>query len=495
MSNQYATANNVLRNPSAGARGIRVTKMLIHATGTYNTQYRRPYATHLDRHGLDIISERLGSADKYTPNILAGVANQFIAPTAAPEKELTIANGWATPRLRFMMEVEITYATGTKLTEVLLGYTEHPGITPNGAVDPRMEFFVNSTMQLRETIERTPYGNQVYSSIVDSSHVLADNGFSGLSSPTYDQRMRPEDVYALISREHIPVSDMKNTFDMRTSLTNQAVKSRRSNSQAPNYMASILGNYRNAALSQEFGQDYQEVLSQARGFAAENPASRDEFLKAISQIRGTTVGNVFTWSDLLRLDPNSEAVTKMTHMNDTIRATVHQTGQTQSWQGADRDTQNASILSHSVPSIMMELMLTRLHFKSTNHTVGGQPMTTIINALSFSNTDLAQYLNTFIVRFEHEVMRDITYDNGVSYSLEMNVDLLGETWITLAIDNGSEVQYVTPSFCDALTVPVLTSNVDQAMMLATDFDNLHNTLQSNTVPGLSGNTVGVFNSI
>lgn len=473
--------------------GLRITKLLIHETGTYNQQYRRPYVTNLEAGTLNALSERLNGADKLMPSMMAGVANQFIAPSATPEKEVGIVGGWGERRMRFMMEVEHVYATGVKITEVILGYTNYAGITVSGAVDPRMEFFVNSTLQVRNSIERTPMGNQTYSSVVDSSHVLADNNFTGLYTPEKDQRMRPEDVYSLMSRSHIP--DMGNTLDMRTTLTNQAVKSRRSNSQAANYMAGILDNYKNATATSEFGQGAQEILNTARGYAAELPAARDPFLMAISQIRGTAVGNTFSYGDLRSLDPNVDAMTAAVFMQETQRAQTHSIGQTQLWGGADRDTSVATILSQSVPSLLMDLMLTRIVFKSSNRFIGGEVQTHVFDAQGFSNVDLSEFVRLFQIRLAHEILKDITYDNQVDFAIEMRVDLLGETWIGIEFDNHPRVDFVTPSFCDALTVPVLTSNQEASMTLARDFDMLFETVQNNTSPAAGGNPIGVFGQL
>jgi hypothetical protein len=476
--------------------GIRITKLLIHESGTYNPQYRRPYETTLDRSTLGALQERLDGSQEFSPAMMSGVANQFIRPQATPEREVNIVQGWGERRARFMMEVEHQYMTGGVITEVILGYTNYWGLGTTGSIDPRMEFYVNSTMHIRNSIERSPMGNQIYSSVIDSSHVMADNNWGqggGIYNPEKDHRMRPVDVFSTMSRSHLP--NAEGILDMRTALTNTAVKSRRSNSMAANYMATILDTYKNANATQEFGVHEQDILSQARGLVAENPATSDPFLSAVAQVRGTSVGNVFSYGDLLSIDPGVDHVTVVQFMADAHRAQVHQAGQTQHWGGADLETHTATILSQAVPSLLMSLMLTGIGFKSTNRTVGGQIHTSLFDVVGFSSVDLTPFAQQFKVRVEHEILKDLTFNNSMDFAIEMKVDLLGETWIRVSLNSGPMIDYVVPSFCDSLTVPVLTTNANLATRLATDFDMLFEQVRENTIPGMTGNTVGVFGGL
>lgn len=475
---------------------IKIKKLLIHETGTYNDQFRRPYETTLDGQTLSVLQERLDGSDDFSASMMSGVANQFVKPMGSPERPVTIQHGWGERRARFMMEVEYDYMTGGKITEVILGYTSHMGMAGTGAIDPNMEFYVNGTMHVRDTIERTPTGNHHFLSVIDSSHVLADNNWGdagGMYSAEKDHRMRPVDVFATMSRTHLP--NPATTLDMRTTLTNSAVKSRRSNSMASNYMANILDSYKNATSKQEFGMEERTILGDARGLVAEKSATGDPFLSAIANIRGTPVGNVFNYRDLISLDPGTDYVTVVQFMGEAHRAQVHQAGQTQHWGGSDLETHAATVLSQAVPSLLMSLMLTGVGFKSTNRTIGGIVDTRLFDVVGFSTTDLTPYAQAFKTRLEHEVLRDLTYGNSMDFAIEMRADLLGETWISISINNGPQIDYVVPSFADALTVPVLTSNPSLAVTLANDFNTLFETVRSSTIPGMSGNTVGVFGSI
>lgn len=452
--------------------GLRVTKLLLVETGSYNNQYRRPYNTKLTGDTMNALTERLTGGSTYEPSQMGGIANQFIAPSATPESQISMVNGWNERRMSFMMEIEHSSQTGGRSVEIVLGYTSYSGVGINGSIDPRMEFFINSTQHVRNSVEYTPMGNQNRQVVSDSSHILVDNGWTGIYNANKEQRMRPEDVYTTMSRAQISGLNDGSLLDTRAMSTNMAVKSRRSNNSAANYMSQILKGYNQASMSAEFGIGNQELLSMARGFAAEGIASKDPFILAISQIRGMPTGNTFTFNDLVTLDPNVQYVTKAQLMAPTAMAKIHNAGQTAEWSGSDFYTATANILSQSVPSLLMELALTRVVFKTTNRNIGSGVTVGIYDAEGFSNGDYTTALDIFKMRLEHEILRDISFNNGIDFAIEMKVDLLGETWITLSMDGGPLTDYVTPSFADALLTPVLTLDNQRAINLASDFEQL-----------------------
>lgn len=456
---------------------VRITRLFMKDTGTFNAQYRRNYISSADGQSLAVLSDRLQGADSYQPSMMAGVANQFIQPNAAWEKQLTIVNGWDTPRIRFQMTAEIEFRTGAKLEVVVLGYTDNIGVTLQQTLDPNMKFYVNSILHLRRTVEFTPMGNQTITGIADNSHILVNPEWEGMLTGPQEQRMRPEDVFAAMGRSHLQLPE-GSVVDERCSLTNVAIKSRRSNNQAPAYMANILENHRIGTEAAELGQSQQQILAAARGFAVESSAAQDPFLAAINNIRGTPLGNMFTWSDLVRLDPNVQdsRVTTLMLSSPVEKAQQHYTGMTANWDAANRYTQVAAILANSVPSLMMELMLTKAAIVANNKGLGGRVMIGVPDFEGFTNIDLSPFVQRFMARMEHEILRDITFQNQITFELQMTVDLLGETRMKFNMDGQPTMEYTCPSFADALFVPVLTNNFQLAQDTADNFDALASVL-------------------
>ena len=454
------------------ATGIRIKKLIVHQTGTYNPQFRRPYQTELTGYNEGLIVERLQGSTKYQASQFAGVANQFLRPQVHAERPIGITNGWNEARLRFFLEVEHVYSSGASVTEFLTGYTDYPGISlQSHAFDPNMEFFINNTVQLRHTNYLNEFqGAQSAYSIVDASHLLADTSALMGGLPGTETLMRPHDVFA--SMGTAALHGLGNVVDIRTNNSLEAQKSKRMNNSTTNYLADILDNYRASYMATNESEDNNDILSRARGLARENSASSDPFLKAISAVRGLPVGNTFRYSDLQRMDGTVDQRTIFVAMNQASRATVHQAGMTASWEGTDRHTHVATILSQAVPALMMELMISRIALKTTNHTINSQVVTQIANVDSLATgMDITQNVHNFIMRLEHEILADISFNNQVGFSIDIEADLLGETWLRINLDS-QQYDYVAPSFCDALLTPVITSNRDQAMTVAREIDDL-----------------------
>lgn len=482
------------QHTASDRQSLRVIKFLIHETGTYNTQYRRPYQTCLSGIGLQAIQERLSNVNTFTPAGMGGIANQFLAPSTAPEKMIHIPEGWSERRLRFMLEVEYTELIGSKSRAIVLGYTSHHGISHAGSIDPSMEFYVNSVIAVRERLISTAFGNQFQAEVIDSSHVLSNNNFDGIYTIGAEQWIRPEDVYVIMDRANLQGYNQGETLiDLRNTAGNMAVKSRRSNCNPANYMANVLEGY-SRALKDTGTFDVpseNELLAKAREHTRDPVAAKDFFLSAIAQQRGNAIGNTFRFKDLENIDRGTEANTVVVMMSPVERASVHSTGLTADWGGANTGTIVASTLSQAVPGLLMDLGLTQIAFVATNRTLGCQSQVSIVNVTGFSkNMDTTPYCESFVIRLKNEVLRDISYDNQLDYFIEMIVDLLGETRISISIAGEPQTDYVAPSFCDALSAPIATSSTELTTKLASDFDSLVNLIADRNVPYTAG--IGSF---
>ncbi|WP_144106646.1 hypothetical protein [Paraburkholderia sp. BCC1886] len=492
-------------NDHSTPSSITVKRLLLAETGTYNPQYRRPWETNVQGYTLDALANSLDQTRRFTPSLLAGVANQVIAPSATPESAIGIVGGWGERRLRFMMEVEIRQRlSGSMAVVIVLGYTDHPGIIIHTqSIDPRMEFYINSIVQVRHTVENTPFGNQIYTNVAENAHVLVDSSYIDTYTPNKMHRMRPEDVYASMELNH--VTGLGDVHDTRTVLSSVPVASRRGNNIAADYAAKLLDTYKTASMENEFGvQQEQDVYEQARGYAQETAVALNPFFSAMQKVRDGQMSNFFVFQDLLRLDPNVEQRTTVATQGNTSAAgpgngSMHfaNAGLSQDWGGSDRLTQVATILSQSVPALMMDLTLTQLVFTTTNRRVltgamtGNNPLdpssrvsTMIANAEGFSSQDLGPYVQNFIVRLEHMILNDISDRNGIDFYIEMRADLIGETWIRISLDGGPMIDYVTPSFADALLVPVITNNHQLSSTLSQDFEQIfHHLTDHHGMPG------------
>jgi hypothetical protein len=152
----------------------------------------------------------------------------------------------------------------------------------------------------------------------------------------------------------------------------------------------------------------------------------------------------------------------------------------------------ATTLSNAVPALMMELAITKLAFQSTNRNIGGAITTFIGNVDSFSNMDMSPAIDLFIQKLEATVLQDISMNGDIDFAIQMKIDLVGETWINLSFAGQPPMDFVTPSFCDALMVPVLTNSREHSIHVAQDFEQLTGVVSNMRAPQMGG--MGQFRS-
>ncbi len=465
---------------SRKATKMRIVRLLMQETGTYNDMYSRPYVSYMDGGSLNALGERMAQygQGRVTGDLLAGVTTNLVAPSATPDGIVPVEHGWKERRVRFLMEVYCEFSIGSAVTYYIQGYTSHAGISASGAVDPTMVFYVNSFTGVNRVMTHTPTGMQLVESVVESAHVLANSNYSGVNDPNKKLMIRPQDVFSSIQ-----TMDMTDAYDgmgygygggmdLRSVLRNEPARSSRENALPSSYVARVIDGYQVGKMSAEFGQSENDIIQSARRQVFEEPIGQNPFIRAISDIYGTGMTNAFRMPDLHRIDPNVDHVTTISILGQTNLAKVHHAGSTEYWGGSNRETVVATVLANAVPALMMDTMIQNIKFMSTNHSVDGRPSTTIIQAQSLTNADLRRQYDTFMRRLEREVIHDFTYGNQERYMIEMQVDLFGESFIRISIGDSPMTDFVTPSFCDTLLVPVISGNQAYHSNLINDFSNI-----------------------
>jgi hypothetical protein len=417
------------------------------------------------------------NGDRINGSLLAGAAVNVISPAATPEGPVIIPNGWENPRIRFVLIVDSLFSTGSSLTYYIQGYTDYDGITSSNAIDPRMNFLINSITTITQLTQVTPVGTITQDRVVDSVQLLSDHDWnSNIAQRQGKLSLRPHDLIVGIQSQHygaaIDHTSPGAFLDTRNFIKQDPVRSTRSNNIGTNYIAKVLDTYIAATLQVPFGQSDQDIYSLAKNNLYENSAYDNPFIRAISDSNGIAISHCFTYPQLCTIDHNTSNVTNFIIQGVTQQTQLHRAGQTEFWNGSTIETVVATILSHAVPALMMELLISKIIFRSTNYSHGVQMSTVISYANSLTNADLTQNYELFKRRLEQEVIFDLTYGNQESYLLDMSVDLFGETWIKITLGNNPAVDYVTPSFCDNLSVPIITNSMDHFNSMSSDFEQI-----------------------
>lgn len=469
-----------------GHENITITKLILQETGTYNSLYSRPYETEMNKATLDDIVGRVenspiqsGGGEGVTSALLSGIASNMIHPSATPQGEIYIPNGWGERRVRFVLEVLVTSSTGSTYSYFFQGYTTHSGITQSGNIDPQMKFIINSIVRVNRIQKQTMYGVQNIDTVTESSQIINGKLVSNQNDNMFV--MRPQDVFLGIHSGHLKTaydlaSPIGDVYDCRRPGNSDSVRASRRDNIPANYLARVVDSYQTGSALLDFGQGSAELLLRSQDYCSEPSPNENIVIRAISNIIGIPNTTIFSYEDLRLLDPNIDNVTNYIVPNNLQMNGVHHAGQSAYWNSVDRETLMATVLGNAVPSLMMDLLIMNLSFRSTNHDMTGTMNTVIEGANSFTNTDISNNLLMFKKRLEKEILYDITYGNQELYTLSMRCNLLGETYIDISIGNGPMVSYVTPSFCDGLLTPMVTTDINRYNDIINDVEVLMNNI-------------------
>jgi len=457
-------------------------------TGTYNPMFLRPYTTHITPETLNTISDRVNNCSGVvTPSTFSGLTSGIISPSPYSNTQIPIPNGWSEKRVSFLLTLQIdTSLHGTKILYVQ-GYTDHLGIGMNGSIDPNMHFFINSITTVSRSQVNTPSGVQNMDRVIDTSQIINGKIFNDYGYANNDlYGLRPSDIFNSVQLSTSQYGSNKTILNDTRVILNKGAntpRSSRKNNVPTNYMSNIISNYKQSLSLSEWSPDSNDIYSRASDMSMENIHSNNEFIRQLEMVTGISGITYFNIDTLERIDPNVKYVTNYVRVGNSQLVGLHSTGQTEYWNGADRETVVSTLLSNAIPSLMLEYMINKIHFKSTNHDLTGQMNTVLIDAKSVTNLDLTKSFNLFIHRLHNEIMYDITFGNQISYMLEMQCDVFGESKINISLDGGPIVAFTTPSFCDSLITPVYTTKKEDLYMVAYDMEQLLSSVGNvNTTP-------------
>ena len=438
---------------------VKVKRLIVRDVGAFHQQFYRPFEATPQRNVVDFINNASnGGQHTLDATALASVAGDFMNPSFAPVGAVGIENGWDTPRFRFMMEVEVSNQFITS-TELIQGYTDFQGFAQQSrSFAPDMLFTINSVSRIRYDI--TPYGTNAVN-VIDSSHVLAENmnSYADGSYGVPQYNMTPN---AMLQNLSLRQYDTNATI-VDTALGVREPKfSSRKNSNAACYLSKVVGEYQNAIRSPDYdagGDSYRGTLASTVNRTHEAGITDCNFMMVLTGRLGG-YGNKFTFRDLVSMDPMVESDQVTTVLYTPQNAVIDTLNSSEVLTGSDYSTRFALVINAALPTIMMDNLLTKLSFSSTNRVSGGQPFTVITKADSFASVDLSSNMTNVMDRINREIMNVISQKGIIDYEVVVNCDLTGTTMIAVSLDGiYTPTNYTFPTFTDALYTPILSTNL------------------------------------
>ena len=462
---------------------FRIVKSMMVESGTYNQEFTRPYIGSTDSDVVALYTEQTNQGRQVDRNTLAGIAGRIIAPSAVPDAQVSVSNGWATRRIIFMIEI---IELNTRLTTVIMGYADKVDLSIGGLVDPNLRLTINSSITLNTVEYETPTGPQVRKRVVENSHLLGIQTMNSLHAidPSYNQdgqrvyMQRPTDIANNLSLGHMNAGIIG---DGRTQIVpNKQTRSRRANNSAPVYLSEVINGIVQTAQAPELEGPHvsaQEVYSQAGAVMGESNVHSDPTLRYISNNSNLrNEGNV-TWGNMCHIFPDLDRVTEYYKHSDTVQPlsghfeSTH--GSFEYWDRVSWEALMATTVFHTLPSIISQSMLVGITGTMTNVTAEGIPMVNITNAHSF----IDGFDRTLAVQqVEHRILTELfpglSLGNQRTVFVAFNINLIRDGWVSIAIDGKPPIEYSSPCFADGLLLPTLATNENSLSSLAGHINTL-----------------------
>lgn len=476
-----------------------VNQFIIVPTATYNPPAQRNYEID-SRNSANIenvTAEITRGGQDLTYTTMSRLASDILVPSHA-HGEVYIPNSFSNKRFRFMMELK--HEDGS--IQYLVGYTDRLEET-RGFLPPDLQLHFNLSFNVRQHRDRGAHGAKTITSVTDVAQILTAPNMStqqamgGISAPGDSAvTLRPSDIFtvseASIAADHL--RDLARNQGDGPGLGNIKVtsseaefkhgirKSATTNQSASRYLSSTIGAYVAAEASDNqdaFFTPYDEAVTQLR----EPMTSNDPFFNEFGIIgKKLSQGGMVTWGEIERVAPE---ISRMASdcINRTRRAQVID-GRNGAYHTANTPEGIAMTkITNGLYSIMSGNLVTTLtifgrsgmpmglgiqnhdpHVAHTNNAV-----VEVLNFRSFNSNPHPHLRLSIAKAFLYEVLSDISRNFTREVVVQATFDLLGDTQISISLDGRPPVDYTNPSWCSALSSPILAPSQQVLQDLTNDF--------------------------
>lgn len=468
--------------------------------GQYVPMFNRPYTVNVSHSAINTIVNRLdeNSTSKVTPNIINGLTDQILQPSAIPFAT-SIDNGWiTTKKFIFMLKVSTVDQLGVTTYSYIQGYTEYDGITNNGTVDPALLHTINNVIETTAIMYNSPTGmirreklHKIYNVFTNGSDSMLftqrpKDVFNNINSINMFNMMDGHNSNLELINNHYTI----NPFDQKT------VGSSVENNITTEYLSKIL----NTGIMVNKEKDIHvnsfaiEAMETPHDRILEASLGDNRFFKYLSRLNGSvSVLNKFRFQNLLGVDPSIIDRFKLLNITKNfINPVMQNTPETgEYWHGQDMMTVKAYSLIESSVAMAVKYGFSKLYFIVSNMSNPmGQIEIFITNFNSFINleeTEFTAILDIFKANFVNEIFLNETNNGIIPTHMEMYVDLLGTSKINFTFAGYPSTWYTIPTFANSSFAPLITTNKESFDNLSLQMSNIIDTISSNNGSKYSNN--------
>lgn len=430
---------------------ITIRRMIIIETGTYTQQVNRPLKLSLDHMAIENLGRKIEetNAQTFNSSLLNAAGTRLLEPDMYSDEAIDIVNGWGERRCRFVLEVDIEKPGASLITNFYQGYTDRLDESHTGELAPDTEFVINSFMS-------SSMGQRGIPRLRRHSQILSGDFSRGdvYSARPYDVGTG---IQSNVLRKMYADGENLNFNDSRIKPIHESVGSDRRNNIPTNYLSRILKSHYSAQVASEFGADSANLIDEMCGNLAEPELTEDDFLRQLNMRVGHGSRNFrsvkFVLKDLFSLDPDlHDEQIEYRRMGRTNYHRLSDRRDSEDWEKNVPETLWATVLSNTIPALMIESMINKIDFTIHNLGPGGHVEMTIDpeSYEMMGDIRIQDVRGKFKFALETEVLNDLSLRGDILFDIRVQVDLGMEARIDISLNEGAEVRYVSPIFADSM---------------------------------------------
>lgn len=454
-------------------------------SGTYQPQHRRAWEVTATGATLSRIVDSIGRLRQTEVNPgLVGSLGGLMSLSTQSQGEIAIPNQWDTSRGIFMLMLDFRMRDGNTVRYVIQGFTETSEFSEQ-FIAPDLTFYVNNSISYM-------FKTRMVSGIAQSQGLLMQSDYhplqsfdavgsgmkTGWGSVQPDQLssktlIRPQDIVSNIANTSLLMEGVETVEDHSTLLGGGGVvqSSSRSNAMGSTMASRLLNafNSAHAGMADQHDISTGDVADRAFNELVEQDAAYDLFLKMLANQKNGMGTASFTYRQLESMVPGvTDSKVRTITINNGRGMQMHQKHDSMTFGKQSLSAVGAANLQVALPSLMVECMLFSVSFTAVSNTSTMDVVFGNIVPQAFDQETSMTQWRKFEHRFKTEIIPLLRGNQKYPLDMVVNCQFNGEFHLKITIAEEEVLEFISPTFCDGLISPVITSDEKAAHALSNE---------------------------
>lgn len=453
-------------------------------SGTYQPQQRRHWEVTATGHTLNNIVDNIGRLRQTSVNPgMVGALGGLMSLSTKSQGDIVIPNTWNSARGIFMLMLDFKMREGSTIRYIIQGYTETTEFTEH-AIDPNLVFYVNNSISYTfrtRMVAGVAAGRGLmmqsnYHPLQSFEDMAAGMGSSwgarSTASVSAKTLIRPQDIVSNMANSGLMIEGVEVVEDYSSVLGgpgNALQSSTRANDMGSTMASRLLNAYSSSHASMAGRHDLSagDVADNAFNELVEQDAINDLFLRMLSNHRNGTSTSSFTYKQLKELVPGvDDSTIRSITINSGRGVQMHQKNDSMTFGKQTLSAVAAANLQTSLPSLMVECMLFSLSFTAVSNSPTLDVTFADIIPQAFDQELSLKQWQIFEQRFKTEILPVLRGPHKYPLDMIVNCQFNGEMVLKITVAEEEVLELISPTFCDGLYSPVITTDEASAMSLS-----------------------------